>query len=199
MMTAPATPARYRKKPVVIEAQRVPTFPADPHPVGAVPAFVDEALALAEWCNGISYLMTADGESAYEGCEVLGPHIAIRTLEGTMAARPGDWIISGVQGEFYPCAADIFEATYDAETGGAMTDTATPALEEYRAECSRLLTENAQLRAEAGRLRDACRFIADGMCSSDLNGGCDQESEDGLCEVCTARHALAAVEAIADA
>lgn len=72
-----------------------------------------------------------------------------------------------------------------------MTDTATPALEEYRAELSRLLTETAQLRAEAGRLRDACRFIADGMCTSDRREGCDPDSEDGLCEVCTARHALA--------
>ena len=37
----------------------------------------------------------------------------IHTLEGTMAADPGDYIIKGVQGEFYPCKPDIFEATYD--------------------------------------------------------------------------------------
>jgi hypothetical protein len=42
-----------------------------------------------------------------------GPHIAIRTLEGTMAALPGDYIIKGVQGEFYPCKPDIFQSTYD--------------------------------------------------------------------------------------
>jgi hypothetical protein len=39
--------------------------------------------------------------------------IIIRTLEGGMTASPGDWIIRGVQGEFYPCKPDIFEATYE--------------------------------------------------------------------------------------
>lgn len=37
----------------------------------------------------------------------------ILALEGTMVAAPGDWIIRGVKGEFYPCKPDIFEATYD--------------------------------------------------------------------------------------
>jgi hypothetical protein len=37
----------------------------------------------------------------------------IHTLEGTMAADPGDWIIRGVKGEFYPCKPDIFDATYE--------------------------------------------------------------------------------------
>ena len=40
--------------------------------------------------------------------------ILIKTLEGTMEARPGDWIIRGVKGELYPCKPDIFAATYDA-------------------------------------------------------------------------------------
>lgn len=37
----------------------------------------------------------------------------IRTLEGTMAASPGDYIIKGVKGEFYPCKKDIFAQTYE--------------------------------------------------------------------------------------
>ena len=37
----------------------------------------------------------------------------IETLEGTMRADVGDWIIKGIIGEFYPCKPDIFEATYD--------------------------------------------------------------------------------------
>ncbi len=37
----------------------------------------------------------------------------IDTLEGTMTALRGDYIIKGVKGELYPCKADIFEATYD--------------------------------------------------------------------------------------
>jgi len=39
--------------------------------------------------------------------------LQIVTLEGTMTADPGDWIIRGVKGEFYPCKPDIFEATYE--------------------------------------------------------------------------------------
>ena len=38
----------------------------------------------------------------------------IITLEGTMTAEPGDWIITGVKGERYPCKDDIFRATYEA-------------------------------------------------------------------------------------
>lgn len=38
---------------------------------------------------------------------------SILTLEGVMDANPGDWIIKGVKGEFYPCKPDIFEMTYD--------------------------------------------------------------------------------------
>ena len=39
--------------------------------------------------------------------------LAIKTLEGTMIASKGDWIIKGVNGEFYPCKPDIFEKTYE--------------------------------------------------------------------------------------
>ena len=37
----------------------------------------------------------------------------IQTLEGAMNVVPGDWIITGVKGEHYPCKPDIFEATYE--------------------------------------------------------------------------------------
>ena len=39
--------------------------------------------------------------------------LGIETLEGNMTARPGDWIIKGVQGEFYPCKDSIFRETYE--------------------------------------------------------------------------------------
>lgn len=42
-----------------------------------------------------------------------GQRFKIITLEGVMDAFPGDWIIRGVKGEFYPCKPDIFAATYD--------------------------------------------------------------------------------------
>jgi len=43
--------------------------------------------------------------------------VKIETLEGTMVASPGDWIITGIQGEQYPCKPDIFEATYELVEG----------------------------------------------------------------------------------
>lgn len=42
----------------------------------------------------------------------------IVTLEGTMRADVGDYVITGVQGEVYPCKPDIFEATYDKVDNG---------------------------------------------------------------------------------
>jgi hypothetical protein len=41
----------------------------------------------------------------------------IKTLEGTMEASPGDWIIRGLRGECYPCKPDIFAATYEPAEG----------------------------------------------------------------------------------
>lgn len=48
------------------------------------------------------------------------PHVFmwIKTLEGDMQVNEGDYIIKGVQGEFYPCKPDIFEQTYEVEKGG---------------------------------------------------------------------------------
>ena len=39
--------------------------------------------------------------------------IEIETLEGTMVGEVGDWLITGVKGEQYPCKPDIFEQTYE--------------------------------------------------------------------------------------
>lgn len=103
----------FRKKPVVIEARRVPL----PKSIGAIAAYLAETIDLAEWCSGTSHMMCEDGERAYEGCEFVGPHISIETLEGTHAAAPGDWIIKGVAGEFYPCKPDIFDETYERVAG----------------------------------------------------------------------------------
>ncbi len=73
----------YRKKPVTVEARELT---------------VDNATELAKWCNGTA-------TDAYS-------RVLIPTLEGTMLADLGDYIIKGVKGEFYPCKHDIFEATY---------------------------------------------------------------------------------------
>lgn len=81
---------KFRKLPVEIEARRLDL------------SDYDEACSVLAWCGG---------EAVGEGYE---PHVmAISTLEGTMYADGGDWIIKGVKGEFYPCKPDIFEATYE--------------------------------------------------------------------------------------
>jgi hypothetical protein len=54
----------------------------------------------------------------YNGAAPMGPvttpeHIAIDTLEGVMQATPGDVIIRGIEGEFYPCKPGIFKNSYD--------------------------------------------------------------------------------------
>jgi hypothetical protein len=41
------------------------------------------------------------------------PKFFISTLEGPMRVTHGDWIITGIDGEVYPCKPDIFEATYE--------------------------------------------------------------------------------------
>lgn len=86
--------ARYRKKPVEIEAVQ---FTGDNG---------DEVVAFTEGTGRL--------ESA--ACYGDGPPylVMIDTLEGRMAAGRDDWIIRGMQGEFYPCKPDIFDATYEA-------------------------------------------------------------------------------------
>lgn len=67
----------------------------------------DAPNAVARWCGGKAM---PHPDKTYTGGPLV---IEIETLEGTMRAEPGDWIIRGVKGEFYPCKPDIFEATYE--------------------------------------------------------------------------------------
>lgn len=82
----------YRKKPVVIEAVQW-----DGRDSTAV-----DFLPKGGWGWGF-----ADHEPGSAGA------LVIDTLEGDMRCNVGDWIIKGVQGEFYPCKPDIFDATYE--------------------------------------------------------------------------------------
>lgn len=74
---------RVRKKPVVVEA--VEWFKMGDHPA-----------------------------VVYSGKDDAGnEHYNIKTLKGWMCVQPGDWIITGIKGEHYPCKPDIFAATYE--------------------------------------------------------------------------------------
>lgn len=100
---------QFTKKPVTIEAMQ---WDGTAH----------AAIAVINWA------VSHDGESirfheaqaAYDEGDRRGSrpaipaYLSIDTLEGTMTASPGDYIIRGVNGEFYPCKPDIFAKTYDA-------------------------------------------------------------------------------------
>ena len=87
--------AKFRKKPVVIEAFRLN----------------ERGLVAEDWFwdavtrNDIITHCFGKHEPDPAWCE-------IKTLEGTMIANAGDYIIQGVHGEIYPCKADIFQKTY---------------------------------------------------------------------------------------
>lgn len=80
----------YRKKPIVIRA---------------IQFTIKNQFEICDFFNGEPFeFVTFKGEII---------QMTITTLEGTMTASIGDWIIKGVKGEFYPCKNDIFEATYE--------------------------------------------------------------------------------------
>jgi hypothetical protein len=99
---------RYRKKPVEIEAMQMPLTAADPQ----------QANDLYHWVEYHIGSVPPPGDDDDPRCGIsIDPGdgmIVIRTLEGDMKVSLGDWVIRGVQGEFYPCKPDIFAATYDA-------------------------------------------------------------------------------------
>lgn len=76
---------KYRKKPVVIEAMELKEG-------------MQSLVEVCEWCDG----------------KMINHQIVIETLEGDITASVGDYVIKGVNGEFYPCKPDIFQKTYEA-------------------------------------------------------------------------------------
>ena len=84
---------KFRKKPVVIEAIQLTK---------------ENVVDVLSFCNNASNIVASSEDE-------MG--ISILTLEGTMTANTGDYIIKGVKGEFYPCKPDIFELTYEEVDG----------------------------------------------------------------------------------
>ena len=91
---------RFRKKPVEIEAMRFDGLNTEELLDWIEPHFAESP---AEDVGG-TVIDPSESELAY---------FTIETMEGMMRADPGDWIIRGVQGEFYPCKPDIFTETYE--------------------------------------------------------------------------------------
>lgn len=96
---------KYRKKPVVIEATQ--WFRNGDHPEDGNERFEGKV---------VRYFRRPD-ISGYALCSECGNpfhiHGWIDTLEDGHRVCPGDWIITGVKGERYPCKPDIFAATYE--------------------------------------------------------------------------------------
>ena len=85
--------SRFRKKPVEVEAWQ---FNGEDRP---------------DWPNWVKG--HPDTAIHYERERPQPLHISISTLEGTMIALRGDWIIKGTKGELYPCKPDIFADIYE--------------------------------------------------------------------------------------
>lgn len=90
MLDPTVQPVSVRKRPAVVEAMRYTG---------------DNDREVQLWMTDSALESAADPDP--------GTGFRIATLEGTMTATPGDWIIRGIKGEFYPCKPDIFEATYE--------------------------------------------------------------------------------------
>ncbi len=91
---------QYRKKPVIVEAVQLDNI---------------NASSVVRWIGEDKAKMNLESDEAWK----LGKappifSVTICTLDGDMKAMPGDYIIKGVHGEFYPCKPDIFEKTYEA-------------------------------------------------------------------------------------
>jgi len=98
---------KFRKKPVVIEAAQ--WFKNGDHPKDGDPCTEGDM---------VRYYRTPDTDSnkTCKHCRMpMKLHGWLDTLEGGHIVCPEDWVITGVQGEMYPCKPDIFEATYEAE------------------------------------------------------------------------------------
>jgi hypothetical protein len=80
--------AKYRKKPVVIEAWQITN------------GMFDDDHPNPDLIQGVIY-------------DPVARVVRVKTLEGEMVGNIGDFIIRGVQGELYPCKPDIFEVTYE--------------------------------------------------------------------------------------
>ena len=117
---------KYIKKPVVIEATQ--WFKNGDHPLdysrthtglnnGEVWHFLPEERRANKWEGDIVRYYRDPGVSGGAECkhcgEIMHNHGWVDTLEGGHIVCPGDWIITGIKGEHYPCKPDIFDATYE--------------------------------------------------------------------------------------
>lgn len=125
---------KFRKKPVVIEAIQFVEISRTKRKFGESVEYNDATIANFMGCSQL-HMPTSPSDKP-EG----RTYLEIPTLEGVMQANVGDWIIKGVNGEFYPCKPDIFAKTYDVvEVGEDMGfDQALDAIKAGKRHCGQL-------------------------------------------------------------
>lgn len=95
---------KYRKKPVVIEAIQFEIKEKfEHHNIGSL----SSANKIADWSLNMAY------PAEYNTREDVCYAISVKTLEGFSTCNPGDWIIKGVEGEFYSCKDSVFQKTHE--------------------------------------------------------------------------------------
>lgn len=115
--------AKFKKKPVIIEATqwfKNGDHPEDHDPIGIKNPTNQDLNRYQDYlnmeCKVVRRYRTPLTDSKVE-CSSCGrlmhDHGWVDTLEGGHIVCPGDWIITGVAGEYYPCKPDIFEQTYE--------------------------------------------------------------------------------------
>ena len=104
--------AKYRKKPVVIDATQ--WFVNGDHPEDACERLSGAQLSEGKIVRRFRH-PSMNGNKRCQHCDyMMLDHGWIDTLEGGHTVCPGDWVITGIKGERYPCKPDIFEQTYEA-------------------------------------------------------------------------------------
>ncbi|ALC11232.1 hypothetical protein [Sphingopyxis sp. 113P3] len=102
--------AKYRKKPVVIEAVQYNGW----EPVeGHLQPMFDHSFAPPDWLTEGMAKRESEAGAVFLDLAGDNPQLMVVTLEGHHIASVGDWIIRGVAGELYPCKPEIFAATYE--------------------------------------------------------------------------------------
>lgn len=100
----------FRKKPVIIRAMQFK-------------GSTESATGILDW------VLANGGNATYHDIDDPGEHVSwvrIDTLEGPMKVRPGDWVIQGIKGEFYPHAGHFFKEAYEEVAGDSPTISGVP-------------------------------------------------------------------------
>lgn len=92
----------FKKKPVVVQAHQLPE---------------DESLYPYAARNILNWILEESSYSANAYIDSATDQIKIFTLEGLMTAKPGWWIIKGIEGEFYSCDPEVFKKSYEEVEG----------------------------------------------------------------------------------